>query len=119
MSHSNIDWRLSFTVFRKQGRVSGQEESETVCMSILCTEVTWSVAVHIFGVYIRSSHQKSLNNSKVTTNAGNMKRCSEILSSGVNHCTILDENLNQWSMTLTCCYVKRSPTISICTVNYA
>jgi hypothetical protein len=86
-------------------------------MSIFCAEVSWSVAVYFFSIRVSACHQKRLYHCKVTSNACNVQRSSEVFGSGVNDSSVFNQDLNQSHVALTGSHMKGCPSICVGAVN--
>ena len=84
LAYSNINRRLILVVVRKQVRIPREQELQTQLMAVLRTKMAGSVSVDIFGVYVGSMLNESLDHTQVASKARNMKRCPKVICSGIN-----------------------------------
>lgn len=69
------------------------------------------VAVDVFGVYVGAVLNEGLDDAEVTSDACDVKRCSEVVSAGIDLGSELDEDLNHGSVSFTCSQMERSKSI--------
>jgi hypothetical protein len=53
-------------------------------MSILCTKVTWGIAVNIFRIDVGTGHQHSLDHTKVATDRSDVQWSAKVARASIN-----------------------------------
>lgn len=86
-------------------------------MPVLRTKVTRCIAIYIFRIYIGSMLDQGLNNAKISSQARNVEGRTEVVGPGIYLRSKFDEYLDERSMALTWCQMKRGETIRICAIN--
>jgi len=83
-AYSNINRGLILIIVGKQVRIPSEQELQTQLMTVLGTKMTRSISINIFGINVGSMLDESLDNTQVSSQACNMKRCPKVISSGIN-----------------------------------
>ena len=60
-------------------------------MAVLRAEMAWSVSIAVLRIHICAFRKKSVDNMIISTDAGNMQRCTHCLGSAIQITAILGE----------------------------
>lgn len=82
-------------------------------MAIFWTKMTRRITVNIFSIEVSAMLYQSLNHAEVSSQACDMKGCTEVVCPGVHLCSEFDEDFDQRSMPFTWCQMKWSKPIRI------
>lgn len=80
----DIDCRLVFIVVGKQIRISSKQKLQAEPVTVLWAKMARSIAVDIFGVDVCTVLNQSLYHTQITSETGDVQRCTEIVRSSIN-----------------------------------
>lgn len=90
----DIDCRLVFIVVGKQIRISSKQKLQAEPVTVLWAKMTRSIAVDIFGVNVCTVLNQSLYHTQITSETGDVQRCTEIVRSSINLRPEFNEDLD-------------------------
>lgn len=79
--------------------------------------MTRRVTVDVLRIDVGPVLDQRLDHAQIASKAGNMQRCTEVVRSGVNLGTKLDQDLDEWRVTFARCQVKRREAIGISAIH--
>lgn len=80
-------------------------------MSVLATKVARGVSIDVLGVDVSLVLDQCLDHTQVSSQTGDVQRCPKVVRPSVDLGGVFDQDLNQRSMSFTCCQMEWSESI--------